>query len=147
MIPNSEAFQWDSVSPHENEELSEAQCWSLIGGKETGRIAFLQDGRLLVFPVNYLVHNKSVYFRTSEDSGLALLPGDLNTSFQVDAHDGDAMAGWSVLVSGRANAVTDEELLTRLWGMRSTAPYGGGQRNLFVGIEPAQVTGRRVRMG
>ena len=88
-----------------------------------------------------------MYFRTSEDSGLALLPGDLNTSFHVDAHDGEAMAGWSVLVSGRANAVRDEQLLTTLWGMRSTAPYGGGQRNMFVGIDPTQVTGRRVRMG
>ena len=39
MIPGSEAFQWDSVSPHENEELSEAQCWSLLRGEETGRIA------------------------------------------------------------------------------------------------------------
>ena len=147
MIPGSEAFQWDSVSPHENEELSEAQCWSLLRGEETGRIAFLQDGRLMVFPVNYQVHGNSVFFRTSADSGLALLPGDLNTSFQVDAHDGEAMAGWSVLVSGRANTVRDESLLTTLWGMRSTAPYGGGQRNLFVGIDPTQVTGRRVRMG
>lgn len=147
MIPSSEAFQWDSVSPHEDEELSEAQCWSLLGGQETGRIAFLQDGRLLVFPVNYLVHKKNVYFRTSAGSGLALLPGDLNTSFQVDAHDGEAMAGWSVLVSGPANAVRDNSLLTTLWGKRSTAPYGGGQRNLFVGIDPTQVTGRRVRMG
>ena len=147
MIPSSEAFQWDSVSPHGNEELSVAQCWSLLGGQETGRIAFLQDGRLMVFPVNYLVHGNAVYFRTSEDGGLALLPGDLNTSFQVDAHDGDAMAGWSVLVSGRANAVRDESLLTTLWGMRSAAPYGGGQRNMFVGIDPTLVTGRRVRMG
>ena len=147
MNPSSEAFQWDSVSPHENEELSEAQCWSLLGGQTTGRIAFLQDGRLQVFPVNYVVHGQSVYFRTSEDSGLALLPGDLNASFQVDSHDGDAMAGWSVLVSGRANAVSDESLLTTLWGMRTPAPYGGGARNLFVGIDPMLVTGRRVRMG
>ncbi|UPO76754.1 pyridoxamine 5'-phosphate oxidase family protein [Arthrobacter sp. Helios] len=147
MFPSSERFEWESVSPHESQKISEAECWALLSGEDTGRIAFLQDGRLLVFPVNYLVHGKSVYFRTSSQSGLALLPGDLNTSFQVDSHDGERMAGWSVLVSGRANAVRDEALLTTLWGLRAAAPYGGGERNLFVGIEPTEVTGRRVQMG
>jgi len=69
MIPSSEAFQWDSVSPHENEELSEAQCWSLIGGQETGRIAFLQDGRLLVFPVNYLVQGRTCTSAPAKTAG------------------------------------------------------------------------------
>ena len=147
MFPSSERFELESVSPHENQELSEAECWALLSGEDTGRIAFLQDGRLLVLPVNYLVHENAVYFRTSSQSGLARLPGDLNTSFQVDSHDGERMDGWSVLVSGRANAVQDEARLTTLWGLKATPPYGGGERNLFVGIDPTEVTGRRVRMG
>ncbi|WP_312180973.1 pyridoxamine 5'-phosphate oxidase family protein [Arthrobacter sp.] len=147
MFSSTERFEWDSVSPHKSQELSEAECWSLLSGEDTGRIAFLQDGRVLVFPVNYLLHGNSVYFRTSSQSGLALLPGDLNSSFQVDSHDSERMDGWSVLVSGRANAVKEGALLTTLWGLRAPAPYGGGERNLFVGIDPTRVTGRRVRMG
>jgi len=147
MFPSTERYDWDSVGPHENLELSEAECWSLLAGADTGRVAFLQDGRLMVFPVSYLVYDQCVYFRTSADSGLALLPGDLNTSFQTDSHDVGRMEGWSVLVSGPANRIQDETLLTTLWGLRAQSPYGGGARNMFVGIAPSVLTGRRVRMG
>lgn len=144
--PGNEVFQWNSVSPHENEELSVAQCWTLLSGGGTGRVAYQDSGRVLVYPVNYVVHDQGVYFRTSRDGVLAGGTEHHNVSFQLDHHDSGRMEGWSVLLSGRAEAVQDPGLLSVLWGRRMDEPWGGGAREVFIGIEPSILTGRRVGM-
>ena len=144
MYPDSEVFQWNSASPHGNEELSVAQCWTLLAGGGTGRVAYQDKGRVLVLPVNYVVHDQGVYFRTRRDGVLGGGPEHQNASFQIDDHDPTRMEGWSVLLSGRAERVTDADLLTALWGRRMDEPWGGGQRDVFVGIVPGLLTGRRV---
>lgn len=140
-----EQFEWENARPHSSEDLTEAECWSLLRERSTGRVAYLENGRVLVFPVNYVVHNSAVYFRTAGE-GLLGSAGEVprNASFQIDEHDGEQMAGWSVLVSGKAGPVLDEQLLTQLWGRRMAEPWGGGIRDVFVGIDPLTVTGRRV---
>lgn len=135
---------WDTTGPHRSEDLTENECWALLAGRGTGRVAYEDNGRVLVFPVNYVVHGQAVYFRTARDG---VLSGGLdfrNASFQIDEHNADRMDGWSVLLSGRAEAVLDPDLLSTLWGRRMAEPWGGGQRDVFIGIEPAVMTGRRV---
>lgn len=140
-----EQYEWENARPHTSEDLSEAQCWSLLRDRSTGRVAFLDDGRVMVFPVNYVVHANAVYFRTSEDGFLGAAGAvPRNASFQIDGHDSDQMAGWSVLVSGQAGRVADELLLTQLWGRRMAEPWGGGRRDVFIGIDPRTISGRRV---
>ena len=140
-----ERYEWENARPHISEELNASECWSLLRGRSTGRVAFLDDGRVLVFPVNYVVHDQAVYFRTAENGFLGATPAvPRNASFQIDHHDSEQMAGWSVLISGQAGRVSDEQLLTQLWGRRMAEPWGGGHRDVFVGITPEAITGRRV---
>lgn len=146
MATDGQDSPWGTAAPHRSENLTEAECWTLLAGQETGRVAYSENGRVLVFPVNYVVHGRAVYFRTAQDG---VLGGGLdyrNASFQIDDHDAQRMDGWSVLVSGKAEAVVDSELLTALWGRRMAEPWGGGRREVFIGIEPSIVTGRRVGM-
>ena len=96
--------------------------------------------------MNYVVHDKAVYFRTAADGALGGGGDYRNASFQIDDHDALRMDGWSVLLSGRAAPVVDSELLTALWGRRMAEPWGGGHRDVFIGIQPTMVTGRRVGM-
>lgn len=144
MATDAQDFAWDTAANHQSIDLSEAECWALLAGSGTGRVAYQQDGRVLVFPVNYVVHDQSVFFRTGRDSVLGAGAEYRNASFQIDDHDARRMDGWSVLLSGRAAAVVDPELLTELWGRRMREPWGGGQRDVFIGIEPTSVSGRRV---
>ena len=141
---DTQAFVWETAATHQSEDLTEAQCWTLLAGTGTGRVAYQDNGRVLVFPVNYVVHDQGVYFRTARDGVLGGGPEHQNASFQIDHHDSGRMEGWSVLLSGRAEPVTDADLLTELWGRRMDEPWGGGQRDVFIGIEPGLLTGRRV---
>ena len=139
-----QGFAWESAGVHQSEELTEAQCWTLLASLGTGRVAYQDNCRVLVYPVNYVVHDEGVYFRTARDGVLGGGPEHQNASFQIDHHDPNRMDGWSVLLSGRAEPVTDANLLTELWGRRMSEPWGGGHRDVFIGIEPGLLTGRRV---
>ncbi|MET4060648.1 nitroimidazol reductase NimA-like FMN-containing flavoprotein (pyridoxamine 5'-phosphate oxidase superfamily) [Arthrobacter sp. UYP6] len=146
MATDAQDSAWDAAATHQSTDLTEAECWTLLASRGTGRVAYQEEGRVLVFPVNYVVRDQSVYFRTARDGVLGGGAEDRNASFQIDDHDTRRMDGWSVLLSGRAAAVRDPELLTQLWGRRMDEPWGGGQRDVFIGIEPSTVTGRRVGM-
>lgn len=146
MATDGQDSSWDTAATHRSIDLSETECWTLLASRGTGRVAYAEDGRVVVFPVNYVVHDKAVYFRTSPDGAFGRGPDYRSASFQIDEHDAQRMAGWSVLLSGKAEAVSDSELLTALWGRRMAEPWGGGQRDSFIGIEPTLVTGRRVGM-
>ena len=144
MATDAQDFVGDTAATHQSRDLTEIECWALLSTRGTGRVAYQEDGRVLVFPVNYVVHDQSVYFRTARDGVLGGGAQPRNASFQIDDHDPGRMDGWSVLVSGRAAAVQDAALLTELWGRRMDEPWGGGQRDVFIGIAPSLVTGRRV---
>jgi hypothetical protein len=54
--------------------------------------------------------------------------------------------GWSVLVRGQAHRVAHP---AELWHLQEEAvvwPWAGGEREVYVRILPAQVTGRRIEI-
>ena len=113
--------------------------------KKVGRIAYCERQAPVVLPVNYTVQSQSIVFRTRAGSRLARFMNDAKASFQVDEIDDPLEAGWSVLVIGLAQWVTDTEELSDLWwDQRQPQPWAEGERNAFVRIAPAAVTGRRV---
>jgi uncharacterized protein len=72
-----------------------------------------------------------------------------NVAFQVDAIDPRTRSGWSVLVQGLAEEVTDAhraELVerTRATGLRPWAP---GEHGRWLRLIPQAVTGRRIVPG
>ena len=48
--------------------LTDAQCWDLLGANQIGRLAVVVAGRPDIFPVNYVVNEGEIYFRTGEGS-------------------------------------------------------------------------------
>ena len=50
---------------HVSDDLGEFQCWERLRARNTGRIGFVHHGRVMILPVNYLVHDHAIYFRTS----------------------------------------------------------------------------------
>lgn len=65
-------------------------------------------------------------------------------AFEVDHIDDAPSQGWSVLVFGRAEYVTDPAAARHLVGAARSAPWAGGDRELRVRIAPERVTGRRI---
>ncbi|BBE21364.1 hypothetical protein MN0502_02470 [Arthrobacter sp. MN05-02] len=135
---------WDGPGVgRSHEELEADQCWALLGTASTGRVGFFRDGRIFIYPVNYLVHNQAVFFRTSATGDLGRAPLD-RAAFQVDQVDKARMSGWSVLVQGSTAVVEDEALLATVWGRMINEPWAGGDRRQLVQVIPASISGRRV---
>ncbi len=145
-LPSMDAGRIDG-GLHVAEELSQEQCWDLLRSNTTGRFGFVQQGRVVILPVNYLVDGQSIYFRTAEDGSIAEAVPSLESSFQIDDSRADRSEGWSVLVSGASSRVEDQDLLTRLWGKVMAEPWAGGARNLFIRIQAHKVTGRHMHLG
>jgi nitroimidazol reductase NimA-like FMN-containing flavoprotein (pyridoxamine 5'-phosphate oxidase superfamily) len=134
--------------PKTFQEIGEEECRSLLAGHVVGRVAFADDEGVQVFPVNHVVHDGFIYFRTSPYSSLANhLRTDQRLSFEVDDFDEYYQAGWSVLVVGAAESVDVHESIESIPAFAQPDAWAAGNRPLLVRIRPQRVTGRRVLPG
>jgi nitroimidazol reductase NimA-like FMN-containing flavoprotein (pyridoxamine 5'-phosphate oxidase superfamily) len=79
-----------------------------------GRVGFMADGHLMVLPVNYLAEEDAVFFCTARGTKLSALHSGAEVAFEVDSSQPLYHSGWSVLVNGTAEEVTDAAELDRL---------------------------------
>ena len=122
-------------------ELPEDECLELLAAKQVGRLAYAdQDGPVIV-PVNYVVHDGMVLFRTSPHTSLGRHAQSATVAFEVDEIDEFIQSGWSVLVRGPAEYVDPDDLPTAP-DSRPT-PWPQSVRTLYVRIRPRSITGRR----
>ncbi|MEV2245696.1 pyridoxamine 5'-phosphate oxidase family protein [Streptomyces sp. NPDC049970] len=125
-------------------ELGEEECWNLVGTHGVGRVVVSNERGPAVFPVNYVCVEGEIAYRTAPDSGPADADGH-ETAFEVDHIDDAFSRGWSVLLVGRAHAVTEQSAVRRLdEAHSSTTAWAGGSRDRWIVITPDRVTGRRI---
>jgi nitroimidazol reductase NimA-like FMN-containing flavoprotein (pyridoxamine 5'-phosphate oxidase superfamily) len=132
------------------EELDETECRRLIEPGGIGRIAYHGRYDLTVLPVNYRVVDGAILFRTGRDSptGEDLRTGiahaDYKVAFEIDRLDEKAREGWSVLIQGPAHHLdSDAEQAAAL--AAGVTPWAAGEKDHFIRITPARMTGRRIR--
>jgi osmotically-inducible protein OsmY len=124
------------------EELEPAECFRLLASGTIGRLAVHDESGVDVFPVNYLLHENSIYFRSGPGTKMIRLTDAPHVAFEVDGEQHDLM--WSVVVKGVAHRLdSDEEILASGIGEGLTAHPS--EKLNFIRIRPQQVTGRRFR--
>jgi nitroimidazol reductase NimA-like FMN-containing flavoprotein (pyridoxamine 5'-phosphate oxidase superfamily) len=124
--------------------LTFEECLELLRSTPVGRVAFASAGEVEVLPVNYTMDGVTIAFRCADGAKLGAAVQESAVTFQVDSYDDYAARGWSVLVKGTAEVVTDEQRLARLEGS-GLRPYASAvPRPFWVAIHPNTVTGRRV---
>ena len=125
------------------EFLSVPACWSLLASIPVGRIGVLNDSAPEIYPVNYVVVDHTIAFRTDIGSKLSALDRSPAVCFQVDEIDPESSTGWSVLVKGRASLVKDpgERRYLDAQGLRE---WSLGHKAHWVRVVAAEVTGRRI---
>jgi nitroimidazol reductase NimA-like FMN-containing flavoprotein (pyridoxamine 5'-phosphate oxidase superfamily) len=132
------------------ENLDEAECLRLVSLGVIGRLAFVGRYDLTVLPVNYRLVDGAILFRTAQDSlaGEDLRTGiehaEYRVAFEVDQFDDAAREGWSVLIQGPAHHLDSESEQTAALAA-GVEPWPSGEKDHFIRITPARVTGRRVR--
>lgn len=127
---------------HELEELDVDQCLALLDTRQVGRVALNDDRGPAVFPVNYVLDRGTVVFRSDLGTKVIAAEARRTASFQVDEVAPDGRAGWSVLIRGRLEDVIgpDVEHLRAL----DLVPAARGDKQHYVRLLPASITGRRV---
>lgn len=122
------------------EVLSYDDCVERLEHAQVGRLAFLADGDVQIFPVNYRWHDGAVVFRTAPGTKLDAGFFHKITAFEIDGWDSVFETGWSVVAKGIAKAVDPTPEMEAL-GLR---PWAGPGRDDWVRIRPDEVTGRKI---
>jgi hypothetical protein len=79
---------------------------------------------------------------TAPDSRLAAAADEGVLAFEIDEIDPQSRSGWSVVVTGVAELVTDSLTRSRIHGM--VTPWPPGHLDVFVRLPLTVVTGRRI---
>ena len=123
-------------------EFSVEECWELLESEEFGRLAYRLADEVHIVPINYLVDERSLLFRTAPGNKLLAAALQSDVALEIDWHDD--MAAWSVVARGHlrqldeAQAHRVDELARRSW--LATDKYE------VVELEPEALTGRRFRL-
>ena len=128
--------------------LSYDDCWLLLATQEVGRLGVLADHYPVVLPVNFALDGKVLVVRLGDGRTHAAAVS-ANVTFEVDQIDAATRSGWSVLVRGLAEEVTDahrEDLVARTRAS-GASPWAPGERGRWMRIIPHSVTGRRIVPG
>ena len=126
--------------------LEEGECVRLLSGARVGRVAVTIGAVPAVFPVNFALLDGDIVFRTGTGTKLDAATRNAVVAFEVDNLDPLYHEGWSVLVVGIADELTDPVLLGRAEAL-PLAPWAPGARDHVVRLQPEFVSGRRIVQG
>ncbi len=127
------------------EELTHEECLLLLATQQVGRLGVVVDGYPVIVPVNYAPDHGVVVLRSKPGSKLDAAQ-HANVTLEVDQVDPLTQTGWSVLVRGLAEEVTDRHssaLAQRTQEVART-PWAPGHHDHFLRLIPHRVTGRRL---
>jgi hypothetical protein len=125
------------------EVLTVGECLRLLAQEPVGRVVFTDAALPAALPVNFVLVEDGVVFRTQAGGALDRAVRGAVVAFEADSYDARQRTGWTVLVVGRAEEVTDPSL-RRAVDDRGLRPWATGHRGRMIKIRSDRVTGRRV---
>jgi uncharacterized protein len=127
-----------------HEELERSECLRLLADETFGRLGVVLDNYPVILPMQFALDGDRVVMRTNPGSKFHFAPLT-HVSFEVDHADVDREEGWSVLVQGVAEDITNaidelsehaRSLTVQTWGQPPT--------DCWLAIVPRKITGRRI---
>lgn len=135
-----------SSEESELEVLAEDECRRLLSLAGLGRIAFVDDGHPVVFPINFrlLIQETGpwIVFRTRPGNLIDKAPEQV--AFEIDGIDHENRKGWSVLVRGVLHHLDHIEIEFVRYRF-DPKPWVEYERSSWLAIKPRVVTGRRLK--
>jgi nitroimidazol reductase NimA-like FMN-containing flavoprotein (pyridoxamine 5'-phosphate oxidase superfamily) len=124
------------------EAIGQAECLRLLSGAVVGRMVFTDGALPAVVPVTFAVDGDSVVCRTAGGSRLAQAADGGVLALEADELDVPRRSGWSVVATGIAEVVTDDDEARRLAGL--VQPWAPGTHDVTIRLRATVLTGRRV---
>ncbi|WP_400160633.1 pyridoxamine 5'-phosphate oxidase family protein [Arthrobacter sp. BPSS-3] len=121
------------------------QCWALLDSEVVGRIALIVDGHPEVFPVNFVLHRRSIVFRTAGGTKLWGAITAKPVAFEIDGYDAHEETAWSVMARGEAELVEDQAEKDAVDALL-LEPWQPGEKSFYVRVPPKALTGRRFKV-
>ena len=129
----------------EMHDLSREECLELLGAHGVGRLAVSGKETPVIRPVNYAFDppSQSVVFRSAPGSKFYALLRQNAAAFEVDGLDLASHTGWSVIIEGATEEVTNPADVRRLDGL-GLEHWAPGDKPHWVRIRAWTVSGRRI---
>jgi uncharacterized protein len=126
-------------------DIDRAECERLLAAATMGRLGVVVNGRPEIFPLSHAFDaaRHEVVFATTERTKLHAALDWPWVAFEVDEANVDDTGGWSVLVVGHAEEITDATEIERVSCLRGPL-WNAGSPTHWMRITPEKVTGRRV---
>jgi nitroimidazol reductase NimA-like FMN-containing flavoprotein (pyridoxamine 5'-phosphate oxidase superfamily) len=96
-----------------------------------------------ILPVNYAVDGRSVVFHTAAGKKLTAVDRRERVVFEVDDIEPDRAGGWSVILRGFAEHVTDPDEVARLERL-PLQPWDPNPKTDYVRVTTHLVSGREI---
>jgi uncharacterized protein len=130
-------------------ELGRSECLELLAANGIGRIAVSVTGwtHPLIRPVNYVFdeRSQSVLIRSAIGSKLHALLRSAKAAFEIDGTDAAGHVGWSVIIVGVADEITNPAEVRRIDGL-GLEPWAPGRKGHWIRIRTSTVSGRRIAL-
>ena len=122
------------------EVLGEEESWHLLASADLARLAVSIDDGVDIFPINYVVADRVIFFRTAPGSKLMNLTAHPIVALETDGTHNRRR--WSVVVRGSAVRLgSDEEIeASGVLSLHSLVPT---EKWNYVRITVSSITGRQ----
>lgn len=130
--------------PKDLRPLDDEECWRLLAEAPVARVGFTTDEGPDVLPVNHLVHDQAIVFRSAPGSKLGIAAGGSRVAVEVDHYEADSHTGWSVVAYGEAAIVTEPDRLEALHAIDFEPWTAPDLRDHWIEIRPDRLSGRRI---
>jgi uncharacterized protein len=127
------------------EVLRPDECWRRLADCAVGRIAFVDAGEPLVFPVTHAVHDHSIVFRSQRGSKLEAALMAHTVAFEADEWSRVERRGWSVLARGTATTVYEDDQIEALDSLAVQPWVDAVADGTWVRIRVDEISGRQIR--
>jgi len=129
------------------QQISRTKALDLLGSVRIGRLVFAPHGIPAIRPVNHLVEGESVIVRLTSGAAITAAAGHggLEVAYEADCIDSQTQLGWSVIVTGTARLLTDENAAARY--RERLRPWITGAMDDVITITAEVVTGYQLMAG
>ena len=119
-------------------------CYDRLRHAHVGRIGFVDEGEVVVLPVNISLDGHAIVFRTGHGAKLSSAVMSKPVCVEIDDWDDVSHTGWSVLARGVASEVLDDDQIEHLRSL-PVRPWSNPQaRDRWVRVSITEITGRRI---
>lgn len=145
--PIAAASQPSNMRATEMLELTRAECLRLLAATGFGRIVISVPDwdRPVIRPVNYVFDepSQSVLIRSAPGTKLHAVLRSPGAVFEIDGAHSDGRVGWSVIVNGEAEEITNQAERRRV-EQHDLEPLAPGYKGHWIRIRINTVSGRRI---